>query len=108
MKFNCIFIAVLALAVIPHHVFSAEPTKASQSSYEKNFSGATTSNNLTKADLAWHALNTYGWDCSEVVSKDKPTGDGSFVITCSNGKKFRVYPRQGKHPKITNMQGTYK
>ena len=88
--------------------WSAEPTKAKQSVYETDIRKATTSNNLTKADLAWHALNTYGWDCEEVVSKGELTKDKYYEITCSSGKKLRVYPRNGKHPRITNSEGTYK
>lgn len=86
----------------------AEPTKATQSSYEQDIRHATTSEGLTKADLAWHALNTYGWDCDEVISRDAPTRDGYFVITCSSGKKLRVYPRPHQHPRITNFDGDYK
>lgn len=87
--------------------FAAEPTKANQSEYEENISKATTSENLTKADLAWHALNTYGWDCEEVVSKEEASKQGYYVITCSSGKKLRVYPRREQHPKITNINGGY-
>ena len=86
---------------------AAEPTKASQSIYEKDIRRATTSQGMTKADLAWHALNTYGWDCEEVTGQEAPTSEGFFVITCSSGEKLRVYPRQGQHPKITNINGTY-
>lgn len=45
----------------------AEPTKATESIYEKEIWRATTSEGLTKADIAWHALNSFGWPCSEVV-----------------------------------------
>ncbi len=86
----------------------AEPTKAVQSSYGQDIRRATTSEGLTKADLAWHALNTYGWDCDEVVNRGAPTRDGYYVITCSSGKKLRVYPRPGQHPRITNIDGGYK
>lgn len=107
MKISIIAVAV-TLLILPYAAWSAEPTKASQSAYEKDIRKATTSEGLTKADLAWHALNTYGWDCEEVISKDAPTKDGYYVITCSNGTKLRVYPRKNKHPRITNIQGTYK
>ena len=30
---------------------------------------------LTKADISWHAVNTYGWDCEEVISKDEITSE---------------------------------
>jgi hypothetical protein len=39
-----------------------EPTKASESEYNEDITKATTSYGLTKADLAWHANNTFGWD----------------------------------------------
>lgn len=97
----------LVLLDWPFLVMAREPTKASESLYNSNILLATTSEGLTNADLAWHAANTYGWNCSEVVSKGNPTKDGYFLITCSNGKKFRVYPRNGQHPRITNMKGGY-
>jgi|GEM_PF-747870 hypothetical protein len=84
-----------------------QPTKASQSRYNQNMFLATTSENLTNADLAWHALNTYGWDCSEVTARS--TSNGSYyIITCSSGRQLRVYPRAGQHPRITNMAGNYR
>ncbi len=82
------------------------PTRASQSPYNQDIRKATTSTNLTKADLAWHAVNTYGWDCEEVLNRDQQAGN-FFVITCANGTKLRVYPRRGKHPRITNINGNY-
>jgi hypothetical protein len=101
-------VIAVALFVMPCVAFGSEPTKASQSVYNTDILQARTSKNLTKADIAWHAVNTYGWDCEEVVSKGKPAKDGSYVITCSNGKKLRVFPRPGKHPRITNLEGTYR
>jgi len=85
-----------------------EPTKASQSPYNKNYRLATTSEDLSKADLAWHAKNTYGWDCEEVVSKKEIDSSGNLLIECANGEKFRVRLRPGRHPIITNKYGTYK
>jgi hypothetical protein len=84
----------------------AQPTKANESIYEKSVLQATTSDRLTNADLAWHALNTYGWDCEEVVRRDEQKGD-YFMITCKNGKRLRVYPREGQHPVIRNARGGY-
>lgn len=84
-----------------------EPTKAEQSAYNHDIRLATTSSDLTKADLAWHAVNTYGWDCAEVISRGELTQDGYYFIDCSNGKKLRVHPRAEKHPKITNEAGSY-
>lgn len=100
--------AVSGLLMLNSIACFAEPTKAVQSSYGQDIRRATTSEGLTKADLAWHALNTYGWDCDEVVNRGAPTRDGYYVITCSSGKKLRVYPRPGQHPRITNIDGGYK
>ena len=85
-----------------------EPTKASSSSYNQDMRRATTSDGLSKADLAWHAQNTYGWDCPEVVSKSAMNSEGYFFIKCTSGKRFRVYPRSGQHPRITNESGGYR
>ena len=101
-------IAIIGLLVFPFWASGAEPTKASQSVYDRDIRQATTSEGLTKADLAWHALKTYGWDCEEVVSRGSPTAQGYYVITCRSGTKLRVYPRNGQHPRITNILGTYK
>lgn len=84
----------------------AEPTLASESEYNHDITKATTSQGLSNADLAWHALNTYGWDCEEVVARESQVGD-YFVVTCANGTKLRVYPRAGQHPRITNSSGGY-
>jgi len=70
------------------------------------FKRATISEGLSNADLAWHALNTYGWDCSAVTSRGEMQGD-FFYITCANGVRLRVYPRSGQHPRITNERGGY-
>jgi hypothetical protein len=97
----------LILSLLSIDALPGEPTKASESVYNRDLLKATTSEGLTKADLAWHAVNTYGWDCGEVVLKAEPTKEGYFVITCSNGIQLRVYPRKGKHPRITNIKGGY-
>lgn len=85
----------------------AEPTKATESEYVEDIFKAHTSQNLTKADLAWHALNTYGWDCEEVVDEKVVPGQKYTVITCGNGLKLRVYRRPDAHPIIKNMKGGY-
>jgi hypothetical protein len=88
-----------------------EPTKAVESDYGLDIASlrkATTSENITNADIAWHALNTYGWDCDEVVTKSELTSEGYYNVECKNGKGLRVYPRKGMHPRITNANGTYK
>jgi hypothetical protein len=79
-----------------------EPTKALDSKLSlNNRSSISTSEGLSKADLAWHAINTYGLDCAEVIAKSKTTKEGYFLITCSNGKELRIYLRNGQHPYIT-------
>ena len=86
----------------PLQASDGEPTKALDSKLNlNNISGISTSEGLSKADLAWHAINTYGLDCDEVISKGKITEEGYFLITCSSGKELRVYPRNGRHPNIT-------
>eukprot|EP00919_Chromeraceae_sp_WS-2016_P061495 GHVR01145858.1.p1 GENE.GHVR01145858.1~~GHVR01145858.1.p1 ORF type:complete len:105 (-),score=1.82 GHVR01145858.1:299-613(-) len=55
-----------------------EPTKATKSVYNADMRKATTSTDLTKADLAWHAVNTYGWNCEEIVSQKEMSSDGYF------------------------------
>lgn len=90
----------------PTEVPAREPTRASESEYNQDITKATTSQGLTNADIAWHALNTYGWDCEEVVSRE-PQASDYFVVTCSSGTKLRVYPRTGQHPRITNSRGGY-
>ena len=87
----------------PLYAKSGEPTKALDSNLSLNdIPSITTSDNLTKADLAWHAINTYGFDCSEVISKGQMTTDGYFLISCSSGLELRVYLRNNQHPNITN------
>jgi hypothetical protein len=95
---------------------AGRPTRASESRVGRDFNSgnhrpAMTSVGLSNADIAWHAVNTYGWDCEEVVSRDSlrsaAAGGDYFVVTCGNGTKLRVYPRVGKHPRITNAAGGY-
>lgn len=99
---------VIPLVGCGDHGQTYEPTKASESVYENDIRRAYTSEGLTKADLAWHALNTYGWDCEEVISQEAPTNAGYFFITCSSGIELRVYLRPGQHPSITNFDGGFK
>lgn len=101
-------LSAVAVAVTMSAVSAGEPTRASQSVYEGDISQARTSENLTLADLAWHAKNTYGWPCEEVDSRGTATAEGYFVITCKGGARLRVYPRPNQHPRITNLRGTYK
>lgn len=103
-KIGIIIFTVLFLA---SYIYSGEPESASESKYNKDISKANTSEGLTKADLAWHAKNTYGWDCDRVIFKGEMTPDGYYIIECYSGLTLRVYPRKGQHPKITNSKGTY-
>lgn len=85
----------------PINTLNEEPTKALDSKLSlDNISKISTSDNLTKADLAWHAVNTYGFDCSEVISKGEITKEGYFLITCVNNLKLKVHPRKQQHPSI--------
>lgn len=86
---------------------ASEVTKAEDSEFNHDLSHAHSSRDLSKADLAWHALNTYGWDCSEVVSEQQPPKEKYSVITCSSGLKLRVYRRSDAHPLIRNIKGGY-
>lgn len=81
------------------------------------------SDNLQYADIAWHAQNTYGWNCAEITdlgSKISTTGQeikdpylisqlkGYYqVATCSSGVKLRVYARSDSYPIITNINGGF-
>lgn len=84
-----------------------EVTKAEDSKFNYDLSNAHSSRNLSKADLAWHALNTYGWDCSEVIAEKQSPAEKYSMITCSSGLKLRVYRRSDAHPIIRNMKGGY-
>lgn len=105
-KAAIIFVGFLVISFALDNV-GPEKTKSSQSGYNDEYLSAGTSVNLSKADLAWHAQNTYGWDCSQVVTKGDMLSGGYFYIHCPSGKKLRVYPRSGQHPKITNSRGGY-
>lgn len=101
MKKGLLMIGALLLA---GHA-AAEATRADQSAFAKDEFKSNTSRNLTKADLAWHAMNSYGWNCPEVVEQGAVKKGGYSVITCKNGTKLRVYLRSDAHPRITNING---
>ena len=90
----------------PLNASAGEPTKAIDSAINMNnlSTKGYTSEGLTKADLAWHAINTYGFDCTEVISKGEMTEKGYFLIKCSSGIELRVNPRTNKHPSISENQ----
>jgi hypothetical protein len=99
-------VAQVAVAPIQPSI-PKESTRAEDSEFNHDLSHAHSSRNLSKADLAWHALNTYGWDCSEVIAEQQPPTEKYSVITCSSGLKLRVYRRSDAHPIIRNMKGGY-
>lgn len=86
---------------------AVEATKADDSMFNYDLSNAHSSRNLSKADLAWHALNTYGWDCSEVIAEKQSPAEKYSVITCSSGLRLRVYRRSDAHPIIRNIKTGY-
>ena len=81
------------------------------------------SENLEYCDIAWHAKNSYGWDCEEITSLGKnisssgnELGDALLkseikgyyqVATCTSGEQLRVYPRINTYPVITNKTGSF-
>ena len=102
-------------------------TNANQSRYNEmkpsDYYKEMKSENLQYADIAWHAKNTYGWNCSEIpnMGSDIQTSGqelkDSYLIsqikgyyniaTCTSGKKLRVYPRYNTYPIITNINGGF-
>lgn len=81
------------------------------------------SENLEYCDIAWHAKNSYGWDCEEITALGENISSsgnelGSALLkneikgyyqiaTCSSGLKLRVYPRFDTYPVITNKTGSF-
>jgi len=82
-----------------------EPTvvgRASDSQLNQNV----LSTSMSDDDIAWHAVNTYGWDCDTLIDIDRTLRpDHFFMVTCASGQRLRVYPRDNQHPKITNRFG---
>jgi hypothetical protein len=81
-----------------------EPTKAAESSYNNDIMAANSSTGLTNADLAWHAQNTFGFDCAEVVARTEAMADGDYQITCANGTHLHVHPRARRYPLISGAE----
>jgi len=102
----CMFLTVsfITPAIAGGHV---SESKYSKMPLGQAIKAAYISENLTNADIAWHAINTYGWDCEEVTSKGSFNGE-YYVVTCSTGLKLRVYPRKNMHPSIRNINGGWK
>lgn len=68
-----------------------------------------TSHGLSSADVAWHAVNTYGWPCENVIARESTSRHGAdYLLTCSNGTRLLEYSRADAHPRITNIDGNYK
>lgn len=113
-----------------------ELTKASQSPLNQNMKelalqGALTSDGLTKADMAYWATGTYGYDCYEIKSVKFVDGskmyleDGDLDIesriinpkrfayqeaTCTSGLKLRFYKQKDYYPYIITekeLRGIY-
>ncbi len=100
-------------------------TKVEESRYNdmspSDYHSEMKSDNLQYADIVWHAKNTYGWNCNEIVDMSEPIPTsgkelkdpmliseivGNYSIaTCSSGLKLRVYPRKDTYPVITNING---
>ena len=123
-----IFLLVQILKGCVSETTSTNPaTKATESRYNDmnpaDYYTEMNSNDLEYADIAWHAQNTYGWNCSEVTNLDEPVSTsgkelkdsylisqivGTYSIaTCSSGVKLRVYPRTDTYPIITNINGGF-
>lgn len=103
-----LFVGIVALRGWPLVEDSSQVRSVSelQSMINNDIARRSTSRGLSNADLAWHAVKTYGWDCYKVIARLQ-YHSAYYEITCSSGLKLRVYPRPGKHPRITNIYGTY-
>ena len=53
---------------------------------------------VTDSEIVWHAENTYGFQCREIV--ERIDAGETVLVDCVGGERLRVYPRPGKHPKI--------
>lgn len=126
LKFLKVIISTIGVSVIcVGCVSQTNNTKVEQSRYNnlapREYYKEMKSEGLENADIAWHAKNTYGWNCDEVKSlgeRINTTGSeindtylksqikGYYQIaTCSSGKQLRVYPRKDTYPIITNING---
>ena len=126
-----VFIFILFLFGIftwkPNDTYKNNNTNMNDSVYNtmspSDYHSEMKSENLQYADVAWHAQNTYGWNCSEIVNigeaiqtsgrelKDSyliSQIKGNYSIaTCSSGLKLRIYPRYNTYPIITNINGGF-
>ena len=96
-----IILAIIAVGLRNVVSNNAEsPQKASESRFVNNPSAANTSRDLSKADVAWHVKNTYGFYCNEVVERRLPSDEDYYTVKCANGNRFKVFTRYKKHPII--------
>jgi hypothetical protein len=99
--------AVLLLALALSLPVHAELTRADQSIYNAQPNKANTSQNLSKADLAWHATKTFGFDCPEVVKQKPMLGSHHSIITCSTGAQVKVHPLLDRRPVMTLVVSSF-
>jgi len=99
--------AVLLLASSLSWSVHAELTRADQSLYNTQPQKANTSQNLSKADLAWHASKTFGFDCPEVVKHKPMLGSHHSIITCSTGARLKVHPLSDSRPVMTLVVNSF-
>lgn len=132
MKNFFIILGVLILlqmlkGCINEPTYNNTTTNANQSRYNDmnpaDYYKGMKSNNLQYSDIAWHAKNTYGWNCEKITNMGEPIStsgqelrdsllisqlQGNYSIaTCTSGVKLRVYPRTSTYPIITNVNGGF-
>ncbi|TWI57447.1 hypothetical protein IQ22_00663 [Pseudomonas duriflava] len=91
--------AVIATCLaLPVH---ADLTRAEQSFFNAHPDWSNTSQNLSKADLAWHAVNTFGFNCPEVIKEKRILGSHHSIIICNTGTRVRVHPVINDKPLMT-------
>lgn len=125
--FGILLLLLVFKSCINNSTYDNSTTNANQSRYNDmnpaDYHAEMKSENLEYADVAWHAKNTYGWNCEEITSLGddiKTSGQelkDPFLIsqikgiyniaTCSSGVKLRVYPRYNTYPIITNVNGGF-
>jgi len=80
--------------------------RASASNMGERIDRQNSSYGLTYDDIAWHAVNSYGYDCPVITARQAMNErEGFYLITCESGDRLRVYPRDNQHPKITGQFG---
>lgn len=105
----------------PKELAKASESTLNETMHDLATQGLLTSEGLTKADIAYWALNTYGYDCEEVKSvkyiargkeylEDSDLNIESRIInpesfsyrevTCTSGQKLKLYKRHDYYPYI--------